>query len=126
MAEDIRRMLEEALRRIEDLGRRLERLERRVERRLPPRPAVGIPFTPPEVAMRRCMVCGDEFLGPSDETIWYLTRILPFPREYWLTCPECIEPRFGWRKHKEQLEICLETIAPVYREWVSSLIDMLP
>jgi len=124
--EDVRRMLEEILRRLEELQRRLDRVERIARRPAPPPRVYAVPFTPPEVEMRRCIICGDYDIMPTEDTIWYLTRLFPLPGDYWRTCRECVTPRWGWLKHKAQLSNMLETVAPIYRDWVKELIEMLP
>ena len=87
---------------------------------------LGVP--PPDVAWRRCYVCGRPFLGPDNDTIDVLVAWLPFPREYWETCPDCALPRWGWGKHKVEIELALEARAvnPLVRPWLQELAEKLP
>jgi len=127
MAEELRRKLDEILKRLSELQREVRALEREV-RVTRVRPMAVAPMTPPGTTTRRCYVCGDTFTGPDDDTIWYLRRIMPQPAEYWMTCPDCVEPRWGYPKHRILLENSLEAglIAPYYKPWIQELIDMLP
>jgi hypothetical protein len=97
------------------------------------------PPIPPEVTIRTCVfphpeehrfhepTCGEMFVGPTDATIFYLERMLPFPGVYYIWCPKHKKEYFGYPDLDVMIESTIEhrMVDPIVWPWLEELMKKL-
>jgi len=128
---------------LSELSRRIEDLEKRVV--APPAVEIPVEFTEaiaealrtpyapePKIEERTCIKCGKEFPFIDRHSILVISKLLPFPSEYWLYCDECREKYLGFLPPERYLQdllnpkkIHMSPIPPEYYEWLAKVTVLL-